>query len=124
MTKWLWVAAAGALGTLLRVWISGVAQRALGSAFPWGTALVNVAGCLMFGAAFAALEARVNVSPTLKLVALGGFMGAFTTFSTFIFEAEALLADGRLAAAALDVLGQSAAGLIAMVAGLALGRAL
>jgi CrcB protein len=124
MSKWIWVAAAGALGTLLRVWISGVIQRAAGAGFPWGTAVVNVLGCLIFGAAFAALDGRVSVSPTVKLVALGGFMGAFTTFSTFIFEAEALLADGRLGVAALDVLGQSAAGLVAMVAGLALGRAL
>ncbi len=124
MTKWLWVALAGALGTVLRVWVSGAIQRAVGPAFPWGTAVVNVVGCLLFGAAFAALDGRVNVSPTLKLVILGGFMGAFTTFSTFIFEAEALLVDGRLGAAALDVLGQSVAGLVAMVAGLALGRAL
>jgi CrcB protein len=124
MSKWIWVAVAGALGTLLRVWISGAVQRVAGTGFPWGTALVNVVGCLLFGAAFAAFDGRVQVSPTLKLVVLGGFMGAFTTFSTFIFEAEALLADGRLGVATLDVLGQSAAGLVAMVAGLALGRAL
>ncbi|MEZ4224331.1 MAG: CrcB family protein [Polyangiaceae bacterium] len=124
MLKWVLLALAGAAGTGLRVWLSGVVQRSLGTSFPWGTAVVNVLGCLLFGIVYAGLEGRTHVSPVYKLVLIGGFMGAFTTFSTFVYEAEALIVDGRLGAAALDVLGQSLAGLAAMVAGLALGRAL
>jgi CrcB protein len=120
----LLLGAAGALGTLARVGLSSVVQRAAGATFPYGSAVVNVTGCLLFGTVWALAETRVRAAPDVRLIVLSGFMGAFTTFSTYVFELGTLLADHRVTAALVHVVVQNALGLGALLFGLALGRAL
>jgi CrcB protein len=122
MTKLAWLAGAGALGTLARYGVGGVVQRAFGGAFPWGTLVVNALGCLLFGLVWALAEERLVISGETRLVLLVGFMGAFTTFSTFAFETSAMLRDAEWSFALANVLSQNVLGIVCFFAGLALGR--
>jgi CrcB protein len=99
------IALAGALGTLARYGLSGIVQNLCGEEFPWGTLAVNCLGCFLFGLVWSLAESRILISGQARFVILVGFMGAFTTFSTFAFEtgeqlrdAEWLIASGNLLA--------------------------
>lgn len=120
----LFVALGGAVGALARWGVGYLAKSWFGERLPWGTAIVNVLGALLFGLVFAATEARLVPSPLLRLALLTGFLGAFTTFSTFMFDTAALLNQGRALAALLQLVGQLVVGFAAMLAGLWLGRLL
>lgn len=121
MLKWIWIGLAGAGGALARYAVSGLAQR-MGSGFPWGTLAVNVLGSMAFGFIWALAEDRLIISGQTRLIILTGFMGAFTTFSTFIFETGSLLEDAQWRMAALNLLAQNGSGLLGLFAGLAAGR--
>ena len=124
LQKLLLIALAGAAGTLARYGLGGFVQAHYGKIFPWGTVAVNLLGCLLFGIVWSSLEKGWPGSGQLRSIILIGFMGGFTTFSTFIFETEELLHDAEW----LPALGyfslHNVGGLIALVAGLALGRLL
>ncbi len=123
MHKLALLALAGGLGSLTRYGLAGLVQRALGTAFPLGTFAVNALGCLLFGLVWGLLEHRLGLGTQVRVVVLTGFMGAFTTFSTYAFESAALLQHGQWGLATINILGQNGAGLLAIFLGLALGRA-
>lgn len=124
MYKIALVAAGGAAGSVARYLTSGLAQRLSSAGFPIGTFTVNMLGCLLFGLVWSALEDRLGLSPQLRLLLLTGFMGAFTTFSTFAFESAELLKHSQYWWLAANVAGQTLLGLTLMLTGLALGRLL
>ncbi|MBI3866529.1 MAG: fluoride efflux transporter CrcB [Planctomycetia bacterium] len=116
------LAAAGAAGTLARYWVAGAVQRLCGEAFPWGTLVVNVSGCLLFGIVWTLAENRLVISPQTRFVVLTGFMGAFTTFSTFAFETTQMLADSEWIRAMGNIVLQNVVGIAAVLVGFAVGR--
>ncbi len=117
------IAVFGAAGALARWGLAGLVQRALpGSLFPWGTLAVNLSGCFLFGLLWAAGVERLNLGPQFRAAAFVGFMGSFTTFSTFAFESASFLGEAQWAAAAVNILAQNAAGILLMFLGFALGR--
>lgn len=118
------IALAGAAGTLSRYWISGFVYNLLGRDFPWGTAAANILGCFLFGLVWELGEGRMLLRTEARTIILTGFMGAFTTFSTFIFESTGLIEDGRYLTALANVTFQTVIGFAAMFAGLAIGRML
>lgn len=118
------IALAGAAGTLARYWLSGLVYDVAGQDFPWGTAAVNILGCFLFGLFWELGEDRMLLRTESRVVILTGFMGAFTTFSTFVFESNAFLEDGRILPALANVSFQTVTGFAAMFAGLWLGRQL
>ena len=118
------IALAGAAGTLARYWLSGLVYDILGREFPWGTAAVNILGCFLFGLVWEAGAERMLLRTEARAVLLTGFMGAFTTFSTFIFESGGLIEDGRYLPALANVGFQTVVGFAALFGGLALGRML
>ena len=122
--KLMWLALAGSLGTLCRYGLSGLMQRLTGSLFPWGTISVNIIGCLLFGLVWSVLEERVHLSSEMRVIILTGFMGAFTTFSTFMFETGQLLKESQYLLALGNVGLQNIVGLAALFLGLLLGRLL
>ncbi len=122
--KLVGLAVAGACGSLLRYGLGGLVQRFHAGTFPWGTLAVNVLGCLLFGLAWSLLEWRLSLSPEARTVVLIGFLGAFTTFSTFVFESDRLLGDAQWVLATLNVVGSLALGLGAYRLGTLLGRLL
>ena len=119
----LWLAVAGAGGTLLRVGLTTLAVRLLGPGFPWGTLAVNLLGSFAFGLVFAAVRARGGLSVEVEAILLVGLLGGFTTYSSFAFQTTEMLQHGRLPAAAAYVLATNLAGIAAVWAGLRAGAA-
>lgn len=120
--KLVWIALAGAVGTLARYGLGGLVQNAVGSLFPWGTVVVNLVGCFAFGLVMSLLGERFTFSNDLRMILLTGFMGAFTTFSTFMYETERLLEGSQWSWALGNFALQNGVGLLAIFVGLALGR--
>lgn len=120
----LLLALGGACGTLARHGLSGLVQRWSGGTLPWGTAAVNVVGCLLFGVVSAMAAERAQWSPQVRICLLTGFMGAFTTFSTYIYETQKLVADGQWLPAVGNLLLQNALGIVVLVLGMAVGQRL
>lgn len=118
----LWLALAGAAGTVARYSLSGFALRWLGTGWPWGTFVVNAIGCFLYGLVWSLAEQRIAISPETRFVLLTGFMGAFTTFSTFAFDTTALGRDGDWLLMSLNLLANNGVGIILVLAGLSAGR--
>ena len=93
--KWFLLIVAGALGTLSRYALSGVAYEVFGSRFPYGTLIVNLLGCFLIGLLTSISETKFLLTPTVRVFLLIGFLGAFTTFSTFMLETANLIKDGQ-----------------------------
>jgi len=121
--KILYLSLAGALGTLARYWLSGAVQKVFGIDFPWGTWAVNVFGCLLFGLVWVLSEERFLLSAHSRLIILVGFMGAFTTFSTYVFESSQLAFEGQWLHVAANLIGQNIAGFAGLFLGILIGRA-
>jgi len=120
--KYLLLCLAGSAGTLSRFWVGGVFQRLAGEGFPFGNFIVNITGCLLFGLVYAIVENRSGLPGDMRLYVLTGFMGAYTTFSSYMFESVALMQNGQWFAATGNIVGQTVLGVAGIVAGLALGR--
>lgn len=124
MQKLILIAVAGAIGTLARYFLGGLVQRLYGGAFPWGTFAVNMSGTFLFGLVWALAEERLVISGEARAIILVGFMGAFTTFSTFMFETGELLRDSEFALAIGNIAMQNILGIVFLILGLAAGRLL
>jgi CrcB protein len=121
MSKLIWIALGGLLGTLCRyglsAWLDGRSQ----SPFPYGTLAVNLLGCFIAGFLFPLLE-QATVAPELRLAVFTGFLGGFTTFSAYGLQTVMLANGGMLSMAAVNVLLSNMAGLALVWAGGALSR--
>ncbi|MDD5135248.1 MAG: fluoride efflux transporter CrcB [Phycisphaerae bacterium] len=122
LQKIIYLALAGACGTLARYWLGGLVQRNISAEFPFGTAAVNIVGCLAFGLLWALIENRLALSGQARTIVFIGFFGAFTTFSSFAFETAQMLDDSQWLWASANIILQNVLGLIGMLAGLAIGK--
>ena len=123
MSKLLLIALGAALGANLRYAVSvGAAQR-WGAAFPYGTLIINVSGSLLIGVVLA-LAARTGLGAPWRLLLVTGFLGGYTTFSSFAWETYQLAVEGGLGPALLNIGGSVGLGLGGVVAGVALVRLL
>ena len=118
------LAAAGAVGTLARYWLSGAVQRISSTTFPWGTLAVNGLGCFLFGLVWALADERLLISGHTRLILLVGFMGAFTTFSTYMFETRQMLATSEWLFGFANFAVENIAGIALLLLGMALGRSI
>jgi len=117
------VGSGGFLGAVCRYLLGGLVHQVTQiSAFPLGTLVVNILGCLLIGAGGGLMELRQLFTPELRLFLLIGFLGGFTTFSTFGLESWTLLRDGEFLFASINVVGQVLAGLTAVWFGYGLTR--
>jgi fluoride exporter len=118
------VAIFGAAGAVSRYALDGWVSDLTHGQFPWGTFVVNLLGAFALGLVVAITTERLLPHPNWR-VALGiGYLGSFTTFSTYTYESVKLAEDGALTLALLNSAGMLALGLLAAAAGLALGRTL
>lgn len=120
--RFLLVGLGGFLGAVLRYWFGSLVQAAFGGRFPVGTLAVNVLGCFCIGLLMGLMEFRQSLSPEVRLFAIVGVLGGFTTFSTFSYDTVELLRAISPASAALNVLASLALGLTATWLGLLLIR--
>jgi CrcB protein len=116
------VAAGGALGSVGRHFVGVLATRLGGFNFPWGTLAVNIVGSLLIGLLVEAVARVLNESAEARMFIVIGFLGGFTTFSSFSLDAMNMIERGDVLPAALYVIGSVVAGLGAVWAGLAIGR--
>ena len=103
MSQVLAIATGGAVGALLRYWVSTGTHAVLGRGFPYGTLTVNVLGSLLIGFLYIWLLERLVAGPALRAFLLIGVLGAFTTFSTFSIETLNLMESGQLGKAIANV---------------------
>lgn len=119
----LLVTVGGSVGAVSRWGLSSVTQSLVGHRFYAGTMAVNWIGCFLFGLVIAAVSEHWRLHPHVRLLLLVGFMGSFTTFSTYAYEAAELFRhpDGRWVSAVLHVVLQNIVGIALIFAGLGLG---
>ena len=124
MSKLLLIGLAGFIGTLGRYWMAELIAKRYGGTFPAGTLMVNLVGCFLVGLLFYLLEERFLVNHTARAAVLIGFLGGFTTFSSFGLETFSLLQNGAFALAILNVTASNLVGLLLVWAGYTLARML
>lgn len=120
----IWIAAAGSLGALGRYGLEGLVSNRVRGAFPWGTWMVNVTGSFVLGLVFTLMTERFLPHPNLRAAVTIGFLGAYTTFSTFSLETVRLFEDGAVMLGVANAVASVGAGIAAVYAGIWLGRAL
>ncbi len=120
--KLLMLSVMGIAGTLSRYFLQGWVQNLSDGKFPWGTLAVNLLGCFLFGIIFTLAEERFLISSQTRIILLVGFMGAFTTFSSFAFETAALLESRQWMYACGNLLLQNVLGIVAVFLGFFVGR--
>ncbi|HKE85031.1 MAG TPA: fluoride efflux transporter CrcB [Vicinamibacterales bacterium] len=112
----------GAAGAIARYILGGVVHQWIPGFFPYGTFVVNILGCLVFGLIVGLAESRFVVGPEARAFLLVGVLGGFTTFSSFTFETFELVRSGQVVAAGVNVIGQVVIGFLLFWAGFAVGR--
>ena len=122
MERFVWICVAGALGSGTRYLVAVWAGKTLGATFPWGTLLVNLAGCFLIAIVMYAGVEKAVLSPNLRFALATGFLGGLTTYSSFNYETTELVRSRALKLVALNV-GVTAIGcFIAGLLGLMLAR--
>ncbi len=122
VTNFLLIGAGGFLGANCRYLVGGWVADWLGPTFPFGTLVINVSGSFVIGLFLTLITERISAPPELRLFFAIGFLGAYTTFSTYTFESLALIQAGAYLAAAANLLGSMGLGMVAVMLGAILGR--
>jgi CrcB protein len=124
LQKYFFIALGGALGSVARYVVGTSVSNRLGIRFPFGTLLINISACLIIGLSLEILNRHSNVNPALRYLIPIGFIGAYSTFSTFEWEIFSNLNSGAFWIAILYVTTSLIFGLVAVALGAALGRVL
>jgi CrcB protein len=118
LIQYLAVGGAGFFGSILRFFVATVCGRLFGGGFPIGTLLINLSGSFFLGWFMTVIGNRVVVSDTTRLAIAVGFVGAYTTFSTFMYESNSLLKEAAILKAGVNILGSLILGLLAVRGGI------
>lgn len=122
MLKIALIAGFGAAGAVSRYAVDNWVSELTGGQFPWGTMTVNVLGAFLLGILVAVTTERLLLDPNWRIGLGIGFLGSFTTFSTYAYESVKLAEDSAWMMTFANVFGMVALGLAAAFLGLALGR--
>jgi CrcB protein len=120
--KTFWVGLGGFLGANARYWLGGWVSQRYGAEFPWGTFVINISGAFILGVFATLISERMIVAPQWRLLIPIGFIGAYTTFSTFEYETLTLTESGAFLRAVANVLCSVLVGFIAVWLGAKLAR--
>ena len=120
MQKYLLIAIGGAAGSVLRYWVGSTVSGRMGTKFPYGTFLINLTACLVIGFTLTYFGKRADLNPAWRFLVAIGFIGAYSTFSTYEWETLSTLRSGAFFLAALYSLGSLGLGLVATWCGTAL----
>jgi fluoride exporter len=124
VVRYVMIAIGGALGSLARYQVASLVQMRVPAGFPWGTFVVNVSGCLVMGVVTTLLATKIVTNPQWRFLIPIGFIGAYTTFSTFEMEWFQANMEGAWLVGAAYAFGSLAAGYAALWAGVTLARVL
>ncbi len=117
------VGVGGFIGAIARFWVASFVGARMGTRFPYGTFIINISGSFLIGFIVTLLTAKAHLSPNWRYLIPVGFIGAYTTFSTFEFETLRTIQDGQFVIAALNVVLSVVLGFMAVWAGAVAGRA-
>ena len=124
MQKYLLIALGGALGSVARYWVGSTVGGRLGIRFPYGTLAVNISACLVLGFTLTWLGERAEISPAWRFLIPVGFIGSYSTFSTFEWETLETMRSGAFVLGGLYAAGSLILGLAATWCGAALAEML
>ena len=124
MTKYWMVGLGGFLGSIARFWLGSYITYRMGARFPYGTFVINISGSFLIGLIVTLLAERADWSPNLLYLIPIGFIGAYTTFSTFELEAFRSVHNGDLLLAFLNVILSVTVGFAAVWLGVVTGQSL
>jgi CrcB protein len=111
----------GLLGANARYMVAGWALQRFGAEFPCGTFIINISGSFILGLFLAFLQERASIHPNYRLFFATGFLGAYTTFSTFTYESLRLLLDGSIMLGLANIVGSLVVGLLGVFLGVVVG---
>jgi CrcB protein len=120
LQKYLFIAVGGALGSVARYWVGSTISGRIGTKFPYGTIVINLSACIIIGFALTYFGKRADLSPAWRFLVAIGFIGAYSTFSTYEWETLSTLRSGAFLLAALYAVGSLVLGLAATWCGTAL----
>ncbi len=118
------VGVGGCLGSILRFWLGSYIGNKMGTRFPYGTLVINITGSFLIGLVFAVLTAKTQWSPNWRYLILIGFIGGYTTFSSFEYETLRTIQDGQIGLGLLYVAASVVVGFVAVWGGMIAGRAI
>ena len=124
MDKVLWISIGAVLGANLRYWVGDWAAQRFGSGFPFGTLLINLTGSFLLGLIVSMSMENFIIDPRLRLLLTIGFLGSYTTFSTYAYESIALISQGQWGMGLFNLLGSSLLGALFAILGIWLGKIL
>lgn len=124
MQRYLFIAIGGALGSMARFWVGTEVSNRLGTRFPFGTLAINISACFIIGLSLELLNHRANLNPSWRFLVPIGFVGAYSTFSTFEWEIFSNMTHGTFWIGIFYIGVSIVSGLIAVALGVALARVL
>lgn len=122
MQSFLLISLGAVLGANCRYWLGGWAVQRFGAAFPYGNLIINLSGSFILGLFMVLVTDRFMVDPHLRLLVAIGFLGSYTTFSSYTYESVSLVLSGQLWLGLLNLFGSSLLGGLATLLGIWLGR--
>lgn len=114
MQKYFYIAVGGAFGSIARYWVGSTVASRLGTKFPYGTFVINLTACVMIGFSLTFLAKRTGLNPAWRFLVPIGFIGAYSTFSTYEWETLSTLRSGAFLEASLYAFGSLILGLVAI----------
>jgi fluoride exporter len=124
LPKYLLIAMGGALGSAARYWVGSAVSNRLGTKFPFGTLVINITACVIIGFALTCFGRRADLSPAWRYLIAIGFVGAYSTFSTYEWETLSTLRSGAFLMASVYSVGSLILGLAATWCGVVLAELL
>jgi CrcB protein len=124
LLKYVMVGVGGFLGSILRFWLGSYIGSRMGTRFPYGTFVINITGSFLIGLVYALMTARAQWSPNWRYLIPIGFIGGYTTFSSFEYETLLTLQAGQIGLGLLYVAGSVVVGFVAVWGGMVMGRAI
>lgn len=123
LQKYILIAIGGSLGSVARYWVGSTVASRLGTRFPYGTFIINITACVVIGFTLAFIGRRAGLSSAWRFLIPVGFVGAYSTFSTFEWETYSNLQAGAIFIASLYVVLSCLLGLIGVWCGVVVARA-
>lgn len=124
MQRYFFIALGGGLGAIARYWVGSAVSGRLGARFPYGTFVINISACVLLGFTMTYLGRRTGLSPSWRFLIPIGFIGAYSTFSTYEWETFSTLRTGAFFMAVLYAVSSLLLGLIGIWAGAMLADAI